>query len=261
MRFLPLFLLGLWLNTSLKAQLSNFQYLGEDYFDKELYLGVSLRYSDLQFPNAVPAERHNISAWTGDFLLYRTNMNPGGFRYVLRNKLLGEIFYNIQNAGDEVYRDEGSAFSHFLIGANTFSWNAVVKDRWALSIGFNISDLMIGSTFRQRDSLGGESFFTPVPHGWYIGAGPSLMADILLTDFFLLELQADYTFHFSNPVPLSYGENSPDHPKPRQSFWSAHLVTGWGLYTGLEASFLYDQTIYNGNAQKLEWQVGFRFMM
>lgn len=246
----------------LQAQLSKFQYLGEDYFAEELYLGVSLRNSNLAFPNAIPPENHQMTVWTGDWLLYRTNMEPGGFRYIMRNKVIGEIFYGFGENFDEVVRHEGSTFSNFLLGSHTFTWNTLLRDRWALALGFNLNDLIVGSTFLVKDSLGsGISQFTPVPHGWYLGGGPSFMADFLINDFLLLEMQVDYTFHISNPVPLTYGEDAPEHPMPHQSFFSAHLVSGWGLYTGFEAAFLNDRTNYNGDARKLEWHFGFRFML
>lgn len=250
------------LSGNINAQLNQFQYLGEDYFAEELYLGVSIRRANLSFPNAVRAENHQMSVWTGDWLLYRTNIELGGYRYVMRNKILGEIFFGFGENFNDIRRQEGSTFSHFLLGAHTFTWNTVVKDRWALAIGGNLTDLAVGSTFLLSDSLtNGFTQFTPAPHGWYIGGGPSVMADILISDFLLLELQADYTFHFANPVGLTYGEDAPDHPMPRQSFYSAHLLTGWGLYTGFEASFLNDRTSYNNDARKLEWQIGFRFML
>ena len=253
--------IGLILCHSAEAQLGNFKYLGENYFADELYLGISLRNANLEFPNAVPADKHQMNIWTGDFLLYNTNLKPGGSRYIMRNKIIGEIFYAFGEQFDEIYRDESSTFSNYLIGAHTFSWNTIIRNRWALALGFNITDLSVGSTFIVEDSLGRKSEFTPTPHGWYIGAGPSFMADYLISDFFLLELQADYTMHFINAVPLSYGEDNPDHKMPHQYFISAHLLSTWGLYTGVEASFLNDRSPYNGDARKLEWHIGFRFML
>ncbi len=259
---LRIILLGM-LSLSLRAQvqIESFQYLGEDYFDNELYLGVALRNTNIAFPNAVPIENHQLSFWTGDLLLYRTNMNPGGFRYSLRNKVLGELFFAFGEYFDDIYRREGSTFSHFFIGAHTFSWNTVIRDRWALALGFNLNDLIVGSTFRVADSLGRIQDFTPAPHGCYIGAGPSLRFDYLLNRFLLLELQGDYTFHFTNAVPLTYGEDDPDHPMPHQAFLALHLMSSWGIYTGFEASFLNDRSSYNGDAAKIEWHIGFRFMM
>lgn len=244
-----------------KAQIKDFQYLGENYFDDELYLGVSLRHANLAFPNALAAEKHQMSIWTGDFLMYRTTMEAGEARYVFRNKILGEIFYAFGEQFTDIYRDESSTFSHFLLGAHTFSWNTIVRNRWALALGFNLTDLSVGSTFIVEDSLGQKTEFTPAPHGWYIGAGPSFMADYLINDFLLLEIQGDYTLHFVNAVPLTYGEDNPDYKMPHQYFISAHLLSGWGLYTGVEASFLNDRGQYNGDARKLEWQIGFRFML
>lgn len=221
-----------------------------------------MRRANLAFPNAVRPENHQMSVWTGDWLLYRTNIEKGGFRYIMRNKVIGEIFYGFGENFDEIYRQEGSTFSHFLLGAHGFTWNTVVTDKWALALGFNLTDLVVGSTFIVQDSIGsGSSPFTPAPHGWYLGAGPSIMMDYLISDFFLLEMQLDYSFHFTNPVPLTYGEDNPNHLMPHQSFYSVHLVTGWGLYTGFEASLLNDRSPYNNDAQKLEWQIGFRFMM
>ncbi|WP_421752021.1 hypothetical protein [Croceimicrobium sp.] len=261
MRFFGLCLLAGLFHLSLKAQLSTFQYLEEDYYADELYLGLSTRHVNLEFPNALPAENHRMSAWTGDFLLYRTNLEPGGMRYLFRNKILGEIFYGFGEDFTDIARAEGSTFSHFLIGAHDFNWNLWVRDRWALAMGFNLTDLALGSTFIVKDSLGYEHPFTPAPHGWYVGLGPALMADYLISDFFLLELQADYTFHLKNLVPLSYGEKAPDIAMPHQYFLSAHLLTSWGLYTGIEASFLNDRSAYNGDARKLEWHFGFRLML
>ncbi|MGB0977754.1 MAG: hypothetical protein ACPGVV_00090 [Croceimicrobium sp.] len=246
---------------SLQGQLKEFKYLGENYFDDELYLGISLRNIDLDFPNAVPAEKHQLNLWTGDFLFYRTNLELGGSRYIMRNKILGEIFFAFGEQFNEIYREEGSSFSNFLIGSHSFNWNTIVRDRWALALGFNFTDLALGSTFIINDSIGQERRYTPAPHGWYLGAGPSFMFDFLISDFFLFEMQGDYTLHFSNLVPLTYGEDAPDHQMPHQYYLSAHLLSRWGLYTGIETSFLRDRSPNNGNASKIEWHIGFRFMM
>lgn len=259
--FMSILLTVSWLGYAQKNGISKFQYLGEDYFDHELYLGVAVRYVYVEFPNAPRPENHRLGVWTGDFQMYRTSIEPGGMRYMFRNKLLGEIFRAFGEDFTDIYRDEGSTFSHFLAGAHDFAWNVTVQDRWALAVGFNFTDLQTGSTLIVPDEFGNDERITPAPHGWYIGAGPGLFADFMISDFLLLEFQADHTFHFANLVPLTYGEKEPDQIMPQHSYFSLNLLTGWGFYTGFDVSFLYDSNGYNLDANKFEWLFGFKIML
>lgn len=251
----------LMLGWSSFAQIGDFQYLGENYWADELYLGVAVRHVSLTAPNAPRPENHTLTGWTGDFLLYRsTRPELGNRRYVMRNKLLGEIFWGISNDASDINRKESSTFSHFLLGSHTWGWNAYTSDRLVIALGANIADLITGSTFVLSDSLGNDYRETPTPHGWYLGAGPSAFIDVLLTDFLLLELQYDYTFHFTNPVGLTYGLEEPEHSMPQQSFISVSLMSSLGLYTAVEYSVLNDRTPTNNDHYKFEWHFGFKYM-
>lgn len=244
------------------AQIQDFQYLGEDYWDHELYLGAAVRHVSIEVPNAPNPSAHKASAWTADFQLYRTAPSiPGKMRYMLRNKILGEIFLGFGESFRDIYRDEGSTFSHFFIGANSFAWNLLGHDRLQLAVGFNLTDLVTGSTFVLQDSLGNDYRETPAPHGWYIGSGPSLFVDFLINKYLLLELQYDYTFHFTNPVPLTYGVEDPNQKMPHQSFLSMNLMTSFGFYTGIDYSLLLDQNLAAMNHRKLDWIIGFKIML
>lgn len=244
------------------AQIQNFKYLGEDYWDYELYIGAAIRNINFEVPNAPNPSAHKGSAWTGDFQLYRSAPSvPGKMRYMLRNKVLGEIFLSFGDNFDEIYRDEGSTFSHFLMGSNSFAWNLLSHNRLQVALGFNLSDLVTGSTLVLQDSLGNDYRETPAPHGWYIGSGPSIFIDFLISPFLLLEVQYDYTFHFNNPVPLTYGIDSPNQKMPHQSFLSVNLMTSFGLYAGVDYSLMLDQNPAQFNHRKIDWLMGFKFML
>jgi len=244
------------------AQIKDFKYLGEDYWAKELYLNLSIRHVHLKVPNAPRSENHEISGWTGDFSLYRSAQPElGKHRYIFRNKLLGEILWGVRNDISDINRKESSTFSHFLLGGHSWTWNSYVSDRLVIALGANITDLLTGSTFVLEDSLGNDYRETPVPHGWYIGGGPSASIDFLINQWLLLELQYDYSFHFSNPVGITYGVDNPDHPMPHQSFLSLNLMTSLGLYAAFEYSHLNDRSNGNNDHHKVEWHCGFKLML
>lgn len=134
-------------------------------------------------------------------------------------------------------------------------------NRIQVALGFNLSDLVTGSTFVLQDSLGNDYRETPAPHGWYIGSGPSIFIDFLINPFLLLEVQYDYTFHFTNPVALTYGIDSPNQNMPHQSYLSVNLMTSFGLYAGVDYSLMLDQNPAPFNHRKIDWLMGFKFML
>lgn len=255
-------LLALVLSLPAAAQIKSFQYLGEDYWAKELYLGVATRYLQLEAPQAPQPEAHRYGAWTGDLQLYRSApLKYGAFRYMLRNKLLGEIFLAFGDQFNEVTRSQGSTMSHFLLGSHSLAWNSYLHENFTLALGFNLSDLLIGSTWEVADSMGNPQRLSPSPHGWYLGAGPSLFLDYSFYKYLLVELQIDYILHYSNPVPLSYGEAVNTKSFPQQAFISLNLMTSAGLYLGLDYTMLWDTGPRENDLQKIEAVFGFKVML
>ena len=250
------------------GQLADFKYLGESYFDRELYLGLSVRHIALSTPSAPRPENHKGTFWTGNFFLYRIdNPEVGKSRFVYRNKIIGEIFYLLKdtdlnnNQGANIYRDEGSSFTNFLMGAAGWGWNFVASDRVVVAGGFNLTDFALGNTYVVENEFGQNEEITYAPHGWYLGAGPTLFADVALTRWLILEAQADYTLTFWNPVPLTYGVEDPDHKKPHAALVSARLMTPLGLFIGSDHSILFDRTPNAYNMYKTEIHFGWSIML
>ncbi|QTN39503.1 hypothetical protein HZ996_10250 [Cryomorphaceae bacterium] len=247
-----------------QGQLADFKYLGESYFDRELYLGLSVRSSTTKNPTAPRPENHESSFWTGDFYLYRTESPQAGkVKIMFRNKVLGEIFSFLsdEEGGVNIYREEESVFTNFLMGSFAPSWYVFATDRLALSAGFNLTDFAVGSTYIVENENGVPEEVTPTPHGWYIGAGPTLTCDLLLTSWLLLETQVDYTFNFANPVPLTYGVENPDHEKPHCALLSARLMSSLGLFIGVDYSMLFDRSPEAYNIYKTDLQFGWAIML
>lgn len=248
-------------------KIENFHYLGESYFDDELYLTLSARNVNLTNSTAPRPEVHHLNAWTGDFQLYHTNIQLGSGRYVFRNKLLGELFliFDFKNKNAKVYRNESTPFSNFLVGAHAWTWNFLLKDRISMAGGFNMTDFSLGATYVPSDSTTGEPRFndryTPEPNGWYLGFGPTLMTDFLLTDFLLLETQFDYTFNVVRIIPLSYGETVKGYPLPHAGFLSLNLMSSYGVTAGIDYSFLIDRGATDMKPRKFEVLIGYRIML
>lgn len=260
-RLMPLFLLSAF---SLSAQLKNFTYLNERYFADELYVNLAIRYVTLTNPAAPRAFAHTITGFTGDIMLYNTNIEIGKRRYALRNKILGEIIFSFAEQPTDVFRGEETVFSHFLLGQHDWAWNFLLTNKLSLAAGVNFTDLAIGATYIPSDSLGNpreSERFTPEPHGWYLGVGPNFFADFLINDFLLLEAQFDYTFHVLRLVPLSYGTIEEGYPKPQVFFSSINLLTKWGVYIGSDYSLLINNGNTPFNPRKLELHAGFKIMI
>lgn len=179
-----------------------------------------------------------------------------------RYKLLGELFVSFGEDFTDALRDEGTGFSHFLAGSHTWAWNAVVTDRFALAAGINFQDLTMASSIR-TDTVGNgqEVLLTPSPNGWYIGAGPSLFADVMISRYVIAELQFDYAFHVYNLYKQTYGMENDGNPMPHTMFMSLNFVTTWGVYAGVDVSLLNDRHTYNLDTQKIDWCVGYRIML
>lgn len=241
--------------------LTDFRYLGDRYYD-ELFIGLCVRNIRASTPNAPYPENHEINKWTGDFFMYKYSMAPGGRRYMFRNKLLGELFVSFGEDFTDVYRDESTGFSQFLAGSHTWAWNAIVTDRFALAAGLNFQDLYVGSSIRTDTTGNGqEVLLTPSPNGWYVGAGPSLFADVMINRYVIAELQFDYAFHVFNLYKLTYGMENDGNPMPHTMFMSLNFVTTWGVYAGVDVSLLNDRHTYNLDTRKIDWCVGYRLML
>lgn len=250
------------------GQLADFKYLGESYFDRELYLGLSARHITLTNPNAPRPENHKGTFWTGDFFLYRTAQpETGEMRFIYRNKVIGEIFYILKdtdlnnNQGANIYRNEGSSFSNFLAGASAWGWNFIATDRLVVAGGFNLTDFALGNTYVIENEFGGQEEVTLAPHGWYLGTGPSVFADLSVLPWLIVEGQADYTLTFWNPVPLTYGVEDPDHKKPHAALFSMRLMSSLGLFIGVDQSILIDRTPNAYNMYKTDLQFGWSIML
>ncbi len=260
--------IGLLLNLSalsLGAQISDFQYLGEDYYADELYLNLEVRHVTLSNPAAPRAAQHRLSGYTGDFVMYHSNIDIGTMRYTFRNKLLGELAFVIGKNPTDILRKEETGLSHFLVGQHDWAWNFALTNRLSLAAGLNITDLNTSATYVPVDSTTGNTIdqdrYTPEPNGWYIGTGPNLFADFLISDFLLLETQFDYTFHVVRIINLSYGAEEEGYPLPQVFYTSVNLLTTWGFYVGSDYTYLVNRGVTPFNPRKFEVHFGFKIMI
>lgn len=246
------------------AQISDFQYLGEDYYADELYLNLEVRHVTLTNPAAPRAVQHRLSGYTGDFVMYNSNIEIGTRRYTFRNKLLGELLFVASQDPTDIFRKEETALSHFLVGQHDWAWNFVLTNRVSIAAGVNITDLNTSATYVPVDSTGNlreQDRYTPEPNGWYIGTGPNLFADFLISDFLLLETQFDYTFHLARIVNLRYGAEEDGYPLPQVFYTSVNLLTKWGFYVGSDYTHLINRGETPFNPRKFEVHFGFKIMI
>lgn len=244
--------------------LQDFTWLGDDYYG-EIYLGVGFKHTRTANPGAPREEKHRQSGNTGDFHLRVVNDGAGEVRYTFQNKLFSDLVFILDNMvnedGSRYYRQEASGLTGGPIGWHSFGANIIATDRLIVGGGANFNDYFFATSYWNTDSVPSGVLVSQEPQGWYIGPGPMLFADVLLTDFLVLHLQADYNFPLWRPVDLTYAEADPEYPYPRFFHCHAELVSKCGVFAMADYVRVNNRGDLHNETRRFDVLIGFRFAL
>jgi hypothetical protein len=136
----------------------------------------------------------------------------------------------------------------------------VAKQRTAIALGFNINDYIVGSTYVYTNPQGQkQSPVTNEPQGNYWGAGPTLFADVSLSEKLVLHVFSAYSISLLRTTSVEYAIEDNSYPKPHFLHFNAELQTRGHLYAGVDFTALLNQGNNPNATQRIDLLVGYRF--
>lgn len=160
-------------------------------------------------------------------------------------------------------------FTSGLAGWHKVSVNVLATDRLLISPGVSVGDHMISTTLRSSrliiDAIGHENYNGGAvqsidPAGYYLYAGPSLIASYVVNSKIWVDAYANYDFtvvKVSNPSN-NYVKN-PDYPMPTVSMYGADVHTTYGVFAGVRLASQKDNGAYKNEARRVDISVGYQF--
>ena len=245
--------------------LKNFEYLGEKYGDKEMYLGLNPTFTLVRNNDAPFPERHAQAAFSADLSFRKVNFKKGSLSWNWQNKLLGDVILLIDRAFTDpnvLFRDEQTSFSSGPIG--WLDWTIALNNadgKTQFSLGMNHHDYFYSSTYTV-DTISGSSWASLDPQGYFFATGPTLKINHLVNSALMVEIVSSYSFSYWKAVGLSYAHQpNSNYPLPHFGQIDLELQTKWGFFGGLNYNWIINRGHIPSNGKRLDILLGFRFMI
>lgn len=264
-----------WIGTALMVVLSagvfgqtvaEFDYLNDPYGDNETYLGLALSRTLVTNTDAPNPDAHRLNEFTADINMRKVDFDKGAIRWNFQNKLVGDLFVltkNVFKNANNIYRSESTTFSTGLLGWFDATVNLTPSNRkYSLGFGLSAKDYFFGSSYSGdtvNQGKGGLGSYDP--HGYYFAAGPSMVYNQVLNRWFMLEVSGSYNLSFWRPVTLSYGYIDPTNRDPHWGHMNLELITRLGFHLSANYSWIINRGNQPNNAKRLDFLLGFRFML
>ncbi len=260
MKSITLFLL-VFLPFSLFCQsINDFKYFNKEYANDN-YIGIAPTIVSISNNEAPNPEQHKISGLSGTLEIRKVNFDINDSRFLYRNKLVFDLFLIVDNMinddGNAYYRSEGSGLTTGIIGWYSKTWNIYSNQRLCLSVGGNLNDYFLTSSYRLEDT---NSLSTNEPNGYYFSAGPSILFDFLVNKNFIVHAHANYSMSYWRAANNTYGDVIEDdsYPKPHFAGLNLQLQSKWGVYTEVDYNFLINRGNNPNNTKRIELIIGFK---
>lgn len=242
--------------------LTDFKYY--DYpFENEVYIDAALSFSNAFNPAAPNPSFHNKTGWTGAIGVRKYTFEPFQWRVYYHNKLVGDVFTifneSVKNDPNIIYRSIESGLTTGILGWFNFTCNTVTTDKHSLGLGFNLNDYFLSSTY-SSDSTG-NGWTSLEPQGYFFGVGPSVSYIYLPSKYIFLELNGSYSFPYFQAANLSYAIKEEDYPHPHFANLSIEIQSKFGFYFSTEYNFIINRGDIPNKTRRINYIIGFRFMM
>lgn len=196
-----------------------------------------------------------------DIYDFRAGKGRWNFACKYLDDILWVAFHQTTEKGRE--RHEGQDYYSFTgLFWNRYAWNLFDGKRFCLAAGISGGDyyveipniLPIGSYSGQPSIM--------EPSGWYLAAGPAIMADLFIIDGLSLHLQSNYDFSF-----LTIGEGAgtkqiiDGYKTP--NFWrnSLTLIHNWGPFLQFDYGIMFDRGEHEQSITRTEFHIGYSFLI
>lgn len=242
-----------------RAQLRDFTYL-KDPIEGMIFLGASASFATVS-NNDVPhtPTGHSLSGILLDLQVLRPSFKKNGYNYRWDYKLIPDLIFLGNRVADRkgtANRQEESTITGGVIGWHSFAWNIISNKRWSMGAGFCTNDYIIGTTY--NDTVNKE-LITPEPQGWYLSAGPSVVAAFALNRTFILYGSIMYAMSFSRPVSISYADVEGGYPRPHVVHANTMLLSKWGVFIETQWVQLINRGHLPNAVKRIELKLGFNF--
>ncbi len=251
---------------SYRAQnLTDFNYLGDNYSADETYLSAAISRSKLTNLAAPYSENHTINGFTGTIDLKKVTFKKGQKRFFYEHKLIGDLFmlsreilFKNHNA---IYRQESSNLSCGILGWAAWTWNINTPKKNSLAIGFNLHDYFLTSTYVVDSSSSGGKRKSLEPQGYWFTAGPKLVYNRSISKHFILEAATSYSISYWRVVSLSYATVDDNYPKPHFGQARLEVLSSIGFFAGFDYNWVINRGDLPNSTKRFDALFGFRFML
>lgn len=265
-RLFPVFALFFVVANTAKSQaIRDFDYLGDAYANRELYIGLAASKTYLSNTEMPNPSAHAQTGFTADINMRKVNFEAFEFRWSWQNKLLGDMINlsrQVFNSPNKIYRSEGTGFSTGLIGWYDAWLNMNdPSGRVSWGVGLSLNDYFYTTTIVHDTIQSQGNRGTYQPEGYYFAAGPTAIIDFQINRWFVLEADASYCWSYWKPISLSYAVQDPSYKMPGWGQVNLELITRIGFHLSMNYNWIHNRGTLPSNGKRFDMLLGFRFMV
>jgi len=199
----------------------------------------------------------SYSGYTPNISIFKNEAGKGGTRVKYENPTLGDLMWlakkvykvpqtvisgQVQPFGNNPSKDHahGSGF----LGWAQWYYNVVGKDNLLFSAGVSGGDYIYASRVNGQYQD---------PSGYYLAAGPALMASYVPAKWCWIDVYANYDLSFLNGAKKT---NNPNYSKPHFLTIGTDFNTSKQFFFGIRHNTMLDQGTSNDAASRLDIKLG-----
>lgn len=228
---------------------------GENPFDEDI-LKVYLRHTSVSSKYT-----ENYSGLTVNITVRNDSYEKWDSRVRYENPTLGDFLSLIPRAVKDVQERkitkqkwDNHAHGGGLIGWVQYYLNAVATDRLLISPGISGGDYIYGSQYINPAIESDKKKYDP--YGYYLAAGPAIMATYLVNKKMWVDAYVNYDISF---LKVKNDSVDPDYAKPSFISIGADVYTTKKLFAGIRLNQIIDKGINEDNSKRLDISAGLFF--
>ena len=201
----------------------------------------------------------NYSGFTANVGIRADKAEKWGIRTRYENPTLGDLIYAAVNLSEDIKNGTSTkeVYDDHAHGGGFFGWtqgyiNVYASDKLLISPGISGGDYIFGSAYN-RNNTGKKD---QDPRGYYVVAGPAIMASYAANKFFWIDAYINYdiaVFKFQDTVI------DKDYPNPSFVSFGLDLYTDKKIFGGFRLNKIVDKGYNNNKSSRLDFSLGFCF--
>lgn len=200
----------------------------------------------------------SYSGYTANIGIFKNELGKGGYRTKYENPTLGDLLWlnvkvykvpqtvatgQVQPFGNNPAKDH--AHGGGFLGWVQWHYNIIAKDRTMFSAGISAGDYIYGSRVNHAEQD---------PYGYYLAAGPAVMASYVPAKWCWVDVFANYDLSFLNGVKKS--TTDPNYPKPHFFTIGADFNTNKQIFLGVRHNTMIDRGIMHDASSRFDIKLG-----